>query len=78
LAGIIPSLSVTHVPRLSDTYVPGSYREHFERWWELFKETANENFEGEGADRANNATLSIAHTFAARMGLIDPMAGQML
>jgi hemoglobin len=53
-------------------------KEHFERWLELFKETVNENFEGEGADRANNSAASIAHTFATRMGLIDPMAGQML
>ena len=53
-------------------------KEHFERWLELFKETVKENFEGEGADRANNAAASIAHTFATRMGLIDPMASQML
>jgi len=53
-------------------------KEHFERWLELFKETVSENFEGEGAVRANNAAASIAHTFATRMGLIDPMAGQML
>ncbi len=53
-------------------------KEHFERWLELFKETIAENFEGEGADRARNAAASIAHTFATRMGLIDPMAGQML
>jgi len=53
-------------------------KEHFERWLELFKETVNENFEGEGAVHMNNARASIAHTFATRMGLIDPMAGQML
>lgn len=52
--------------------------EHFERWLELFQTTVREKFEGEGADRAKNAAASIAHTFAMRMGLIDPLASQML
>lgn len=52
--------------------------EHFRRWLELFRATVDENFSGEGATRAKNAAGSIAHTFAMRMGLIDPMAGQML
>ncbi len=52
--------------------------EHFERWLALFKQTVEENFDGEGATRANNAAASIAHTFAMRMGLIDPTAGKMI
>ncbi|HWL14361.1 MAG TPA: group III truncated hemoglobin [Opitutus sp.] len=52
--------------------------EHFSRWLELFKATVDELFEGEGATRAKNAAASIAHTFAMRMGLIDPMAGRLL
>jgi hemoglobin len=52
--------------------------EHFTRWLDLFKQTLDENFSGEGAVRAKNAAGSIAHTFAMRMGLIDPMAGQLL
>jgi hemoglobin len=53
-------------------------RIHFERWLELFKATVDTHFAGEGAERAKNAAASIAHTFAVRMGLIDPMAGQLL
>ena len=52
--------------------------EHFTRWLDLFKQTVDENFAGENADRAKNAASSIAHTFAMRMGLIDPMVGQLL
>lgn len=52
--------------------------EHFRRWLELFRATVDENFKGDGATRAKNAAASIAHTFALRMGLIDPMAGQLL
>lgn len=52
--------------------------EHFSRWLELFRATVDEHFEGEGATRAKNAAASIAHTFAMRMGLIDPMAGRLL
>jgi hemoglobin len=53
-------------------------REHFTRWVELFRTTVDRLFTGEAADRAKNAASSIAHTFAMRMGLINPMAGQML
>jgi hemoglobin len=52
--------------------------EHFERWLAFFKLTVDANFAGVGADRAKNAAASIAHTFAMRMGLINPVAGQML
>jgi hemoglobin len=52
--------------------------EHFQRWLELFRATVDENFSGEGATRAKNAAASIAHTFAMRMGLIDPTAGRLL
>lgn len=51
---------------------------HFERWLGLFQATVEKHFAGEGAERAKNAAASIAHTFAMRMGLIDPVAGNML
>ena len=53
-------------------------REHFQRWLELFQATVDRLFTGPGANRARDAAASIAHTFAMRMGLIDPMAGQLL
>ena len=53
-------------------------REHFTRWVELFQRTVDANFAGEAAQRAKNAAASIAHTFALRMGVIDPMAGVLL
>lgn len=53
-------------------------REHFSRWLELFRGTVDRLFSGEHADRAKNAAGSIAHTFAMRMGVIDPLAGKML
>jgi len=53
-------------------------REHFQRWLALFHATIDRHFVGPGAKRAKDASASIAHTFAMRMGLIDPMAGQML
>ena len=53
-------------------------REHFSRWLELFRATVDRLYAGEAATRAKNAAASIAHTFAMRMGVIDPMAGQML
>jgi hemoglobin len=53
-------------------------REHFVRWLELFRSTVDRDFAGLNAKRAKDAAASIAHTFAMRMGLIDPMAGQML
>ena len=53
-------------------------REHFTRWVELFHATVDRLFTGPGAQRAKDAAASIAHTFALRMGVIDPMAGQLL
>ncbi len=53
-------------------------REHFQRWLELFQATVDRLFAGPGAKRAKDSAASIAHTFALRMGLIDPMAGKML
>lgn len=53
-------------------------REHFTRWLELFRATVDRNFVGVHAQRAKDAAGSIAHTFAMRMGLIDPMAGKLL
>src|SRR5688500_8293127 len=53
-------------------------REHFTRWLELFRATVDRLYAGDAATRAKNAAGSIAHTFAMRMGAIDPMAGQML
>lgn len=52
--------------------------EHFRRWVQLFRATVDESFTGEGAARAKNAAASIAHTFALRLGLIDPIAGNLL
>ena len=52
--------------------------QHFERWLQLFTATVDEHFSGSGAERAKNAAASIAHTFASRMGVIDPMAGELL
>lgn len=53
-------------------------REHFERWVALFHATVNRLFSGEGATRAKGAASSIAHTFATRMGLIEPVADRIL
>ena len=53
-------------------------REHFVRWLELFHRTVDTHFEGPFAKRAKDAAGSIAHTFALRMGVIDPVAGKML
>lgn len=52
--------------------------EHFRRWVSLFHATVDRLFAGPGATRAKNAAASIAHTFAMRMGLIQPAAGQLL
>jgi hemoglobin len=52
--------------------------QHFSRWLELFKAVVDERFAGPGAERAKNAAASIAHTFAMRMGLINPMADSLL
>lgn len=53
-------------------------RAHFTRWVALFHATVDRLFSGAGARRAKDAAASIAHTFALRMGLINPMAGQLL
>lgn len=52
--------------------------EHFQRWLGLFHATIDENFAGPNAQRAKAAASSIAHTFAMRLGVIDPMGGRML
>jgi hemoglobin len=44
-------------------------REHFSRWLELFKETVNENFQGEIAEDAMKRADSIAGIFQYKMGL---------
>jgi hemoglobin len=53
-------------------------QEHFTRWLDLFRATVDRHFDGLYATRAKDAAGSIAHTFAMRMGLIDPMAGRLL
>jgi hemoglobin len=52
--------------------------EHFQRWLSLFQTTVDELFAGPLAKRAKDAAASIAHTFAMRMGLIEPMTGRLL
>src|SRR3954470_9519274 len=53
-------------------------REHFSRWVELFRGTVDRHFSGPNAKRAKDAASSMAHTFALRLRVIDPMAGQLL
>lgn len=53
-------------------------REHFVRWVELFHRAVDQNFAGPAAQRAKDAASSIAHTFAMRLGAIDPLAGVLL
>lgn len=53
-------------------------QEHFTRWLELFRANVDRHFAGVRAQRAKDAAGSIAHTFALRLGLIDPVAGKML
>ncbi|MEO6001943.1 MAG: group III truncated hemoglobin [Opitutus sp.] len=53
-------------------------REHFVRWLELFRGNVDRHFSGIRAQRAKDAAASIAHTFALRLKLIDPVAGKML
>ena len=53
-------------------------REHFVRWLELFHASVDQHFGGVRAQRAKDAAGSIAHTFALRLKLIDPVAGKML
>lgn len=48
---------------------------HFERWLGLFVETIDENFNGLKSEQAKNSAVSIADTFARRMGVLtDPAA----
>lgn len=53
-------------------------REHFQRWVALFHATVDRNFIGARAKQAKDTASSMAHTFALRLGAIDPMAGRML
>jgi hemoglobin len=53
-------------------------REHFSRWLALFHQTVDNHYSGTFAKRAKDAAASIAHTFAIRLGHLDPMAGQLL
>ena len=43
---------------------------HFERWLALFTQTLDENFSGPKAVEAKGRALSIADTFARRMGVL--------
>ena len=48
---------------------------HFERWLSLFMATVSENFAGPKSEEAKDRAISIADTFARRMGLLaDPFA----
>lgn len=53
-------------------------REHFVRWVELFHRTVDASFTGPVATRAKNAAASIAHTFALRLRVIDPLRGEVM
>lgn len=52
--------------------------DHFRRWLALFHATVDRLFTGPRAQQAKDAASSMAHTFAMRLGLIQPMSGQML
>jgi hemoglobin len=46
---------------------------HFERWLTLFVGTVDENFAGPKSEEAKDRAISIADTFARRMGVLtDP------
>lgn len=45
-------------------------QQHFAQWLELFKQTLQENFEGEKASEALDRANSIAKMFQFRLGLI--------
>jgi hemoglobin len=48
-------------------------QEHFERWLSLFVSTVDENFSGPKSEDAKDRAISIADTFARRMGVLkDP------
>jgi hemoglobin len=44
---------------------------HFNRWLSLFKETVDENFEGDKAEEVKMRAKSIAGVFQVKMGLIN-------
>jgi hemoglobin len=45
-------------------------KSHFSQWLELFKETVDENFEGDKAKEVKMRAQSIAGIFQVKMGLI--------
>ena len=45
---------------------------HFDRWLQLFLATVDELFSGPKAEEAKGRALSIADTFARRMGVLPP------
>lgn len=53
----------------------GIGRDHFSQWLVLFKETVNENFEGEKAEEVKMRAQSIAGIFQLKMGLMKPESG---
>lgn len=40
---------------------------HFQKWMELFKETVDENFKGENANKAKNRAAKMAEMFEAKI-----------
>ena len=48
---------------------------HFERWLALFVETVDEHFLGTKSEEAKNRAVSIADTFALRMGVLKDPGG---
>jgi hemoglobin len=59
-------------PLTSHTNLPIN-KNHFERWLRLFKQTVDENFEGDKAVEAKEKADSIALIFQTKLGLIkDP------
>jgi hemoglobin len=51
-------------------------RDHFDRWLEVFHGTVDAHFTGPRAQRAKDTAVGIAHTFALRLGLIEPRLGR--
>lgn len=52
--------------------------DHFQRWVALFHEAVDRHFAGPRARKARDTASSMAHTFAMRLGLIDPIVGRLL
>jgi hemoglobin len=48
---------------------------HFERWLALFIKTVDEKFAGAKSEEAKNRAVSIADTFALRMGVLEDPTG---